>query len=185
MMNKLVILSSLLFTACSAPQHPAPAPPPTMTTTTTTTTSSGPPSATCKAEGPILFESETRPTQIGGELSVPLRSTIVYETGGLTYVEHTKGDKTGAATGCLPSDKLAKIREDLEHSAWKASSPSGIRCMAMSMTYEEYSSHGKVLWNAVLCGDKVLDAESQRNLTEIVALLNDAVTATAPPCCKK
>ncbi|CAN5202902.1 hypothetical protein BH11MYX1_BH11MYX1_32970 [soil metagenome] len=201
MMTKLVILTSLLRSAvlstmlgallagCVDTQSPA----------ATSTTATPPPPVPspapgsgpvgrvppgCVAQGTVLFQSETRATQAGAQLDVPLRTTIVYESGGFTYAEMIKGKPTATVTGCLPDSQLAKLRDDLKSSEWQISAPTGLRCMAQSITYEEYASHGKVLWDAVVCGDKILDAKSQRNLTEIVTLLGELTAPHDPPCCK-
>ncbi|CAN5441211.1 hypothetical protein BH11MYX1_BH11MYX1_50300 [soil metagenome] len=166
-MTKLLILASLLSSACLDTQQPAAASTTPVTTTAAPTPPPSPPpvsgstaSATpgCQAQGAVLFQSETKPSQPGAPLDVPLRTTILYEAGGFTYTEMTKGKRTAAVTGCLSNDRLAKVRDDLQRATWQTSAPTGMRCMAMAITFEEYSSHGKVLWDAVVCGDKTLDA---------------------------
>ncbi len=182
-MKKLVLLASLLATACSVaqaegPAAPSPPPPPPP--------SANPrPLATCARSGDVLFEQAELTEQRVAPTGLPTSKTIVFTSGGWSRVSvDGKGKITSSITGCLAKADVDTIRDDLARAKWTITQ-ADVACAAISATYVAYSSRGKHLWDQHMCSLNVLDATSQTALNEIVAILTKVTTPITPPCCKK
>lgn len=125
----------------------------------------------CRVSGDVLFEIDHK---VNGnlDLEVPTSSTVLYGNGAWTYFERRPGLPAISESGCLSAFELGEVTADLKFAEWKVTS-SRIRCFAMSLTYDEYSSHGKTLFADQTCGAS-LDADSRKAVDDIKSILTAA-----------
>ena len=151
------LLLALLVGCASAAAGPDKAPP---------APSAPPPTASCKPTGEVVFEIadlvDQQPTAKVKQL---------YPTGAWTVqVTDEAGKSSEGGSGCLPKDKLDKIRANLKAMTWTVRH-NRIHCMAVSPNHTVYKVGGKPMWTQRVCSADVLDDRNQKLLDEIVDLL--------------
>ena len=179
MPNKLW-LAALLTLATTAGATPAP--PATPVPPTPPPHPSRAPDDTCQAAGDVVFEIAHRLVPGVTDKSIPTPATTLYATGAWTFA--AGGANGRKASGCLDAAAMKTIRADLAKAKWIVTA-SEVACDAMSVTFVEYSSHGKLVWAEELCSATKLDAASRDQLDAIVKILAGATAPKPPPCCKK
>ena len=173
-MLKPLIAASLLtlsFAAGATPTAPTPPGPPAPGSR---------PVPACSDAGGVLFEIDHKVEMNSPLTDVPETSELKLYEGGKWVL--TKGKQT--ASGCLSKQQMKVISDDLARADWKFSIAEAA-CAAISSSYTQYSSHGKVVWAQHMCQLEYLNDKSRQSLDEIEKIL---VTASAPitvPCCKK
>lgn len=138
-----------------------------------------PPPPVCKASSDVLFQVADRvDTALMPDGSATWTNTV-YEGGAWQRVElDAKGKITRRSSGCFDKTKLSTIRSTLDHATWKTEH-AGAACAAVSGTYLEYTSRGKVVWTQRMCQLDVLDADSAKALQTISSLLDDVSRPSA------
>ena len=122
---------------------------------------------TCTPSGDPIFE-------IHALVQNSPASTItqLYGNGAWTVTVTTGDGKPGAGnSGCLPKDKLAKVRADLKAMPWKIRH-NKIHCMAISPNYKVYKVAGKTMWESHLCGTDVVDDKTASLLADVSTVLD-------------
>jgi hypothetical protein len=173
-MMKTLLVASLLsvsFTAGAVPTPPDLPHPPPMDRA---------PAAACSDSGGVLFEIDQKIEMNSPLEDMPQTSELeLYEGGKWTL---TKGKQT--SSGCLSKQQMKTISDDLARADWKFAIAEAA-CAAISSSYTQYSSHGKVVWSQHMCQLEYLNDKSRRSLDEIEKILVTASTPKLPPCCKK
>jgi len=168
-MKTLLLASLVSMTAAAQPSPPTPPPPP-------------PPGslpATCSDTGGVLFEIDHKIEMTSPLDNIPITSELKLYEGGKWVL--TSGKQT--SSGCLSKEQMKTISADLARADWKFSIAEA-SCAAISSTYAQYSSHGKVVWSQHMCQLEYLNEKSRRSLDEIEKILVAASTPHTPPCCK-
>ena len=131
-------------------------------------------SGSAPTTGSVLFAIDHK-VDPGVKFDGDTSSIVLFETGAwmVTGGKHDAG-------GRLDEAQLRTIRSDLARATWTVEH-SQFHCMARALTSVDYVANGKKVWTARTCEPDHLDAESQKALTEIEAIL---VQAQTPPCCK-
>jgi hypothetical protein len=128
----------------------------------------------CRVGGDVLFEIDHKVNgNVELESQVDTSSTVLYSNGAWTYLERRPGQPAIFETGCLSDFELGEVTADLQFADWKVTY-NRIRCFAMSLTYDEYSSHGKTLFADQMCSGATLDADSRKAVNAIKSILVDA-----------
>ena len=128
----------------------------------------------CRVGGDVLFEIDHKVNpSIQVESEIGTSSTVLYGNGAWTYFARRPGLPAISESGCLPPFELGEVTADLRFADWKVTS-SRIRCFAMSLTYDEYSSHGKTLFADQMCSGATLDADSRKAVNDIKSILSQA-----------
>src|SRR5262245_2107646 len=124
----------------------------------------------CHVGGDVLFEIDHKVNgYVGWEDRIATSSTVLYSNGAWTYFERRPGLPAISESGCLSDFDLGQITADLRFADWKATY-SRIRCFARSLTVDEYSSHGRVLFTEAMCGAS-LDVDSRKAVNDIKSIL--------------
>jgi hypothetical protein len=125
----------------------------------------------CRVGGDVLFEIDHKVNgNIQVESEVGTSSTVLYGNGAWTYFERRPGLPAISESGCLSDFELGEVTADLKFADWKVTY-NRIRCFAMSLTYDEYSSHGKTLFADQMCSGAMLDADSRKAVNDIKSIL--------------
>jgi len=125
----------------------------------------------CRAGGDVLFEIDHKVnSNIQVESEVGTWSTVLYANGAWTYFERRPGLPAISESGCLSQFELGEVTADLKFADWKVTY-NRIRCFAMSLTYDEYSSHGKTLFADQMCSGGMLDSDSRKAVNDIKSIL--------------
>jgi hypothetical protein len=123
----------------------------------------------CRVAGDVLFEIDHK-ANTNVDVDVPTSSTVLYGNGAWTYFERRPGLPAISESGCLSDFELGEVTADLKFAEWKVTY-NRIRCYAMSLTFDEYSSHGKTLFADQTCSGAVLDADSRKAVNDIKSIL--------------
>ena len=124
------------------------------------------PTAACVATGDHVFEIDNK-KDAGDSVT---SAAILYATGAWTFEDST-GTKRN---GCVAVADVAALRTRLAAASWTSEPDTGMRCMAMSAAYTEYSALGKSVWIARVCDGNHLDATSEKTLQAAITLLTSA-----------
>jgi len=125
----------------------------------------------CRVGGDVLFEIDHKVNgNIQVETEVGTSSTVLYGNGAWTYFERRPGLPAISESGCLSEFELGEVTADLKFAEWKVTY-NRIRCFAMSLTYDEYSSHGKTLFADQMCSGAMLDSDSRKAINDIKSIL--------------
>jgi hypothetical protein len=167
MWNK-VLFASLLATSCSiagaAPTPPTPPGPPAPNAA---------PPAQCTQTGDVLFQIADR-VEHGSTLPADKTWTITVRDNGawMRTAHDERGKLARDDRGCLDRTQLDAIRRSLANAHWVVKQAQAT-CAAVSGTYLEYSSHGRVVWTQRMCQLEYLDDDSRQAVETISKLLDE------------
>jgi hypothetical protein len=149
MMTHKLLLASLLLPALAAAQ---------------------PKTETCTPTGDVLFAIDSKDAKVTSSHE-PLSSLKLYDNGAWTLHEiHPNGTTKRDDHGCLDTKALQTIKDDLKVMTWKIDTTK-VHCMMIASGFTEYSSHGKVVFTSRVCGESLVDADTQK-FDEIKKLIN-------------
>jgi hypothetical protein len=171
-MKTTFLLASLVAPLIASAQPmpaPAPAPEPNIAMPEPMPPSPGLRQDMCRVGGDVLFDIEHKVTG-NYDVDVPTSSTVLYRNGAWTYFERRPGLPAIFESGCLSQFELGEVTADLKFADWKTTY-NRIRCFAASLTYDEYSSHGKTLFADQMCSGATLDSDSRKAVNDIKSIL--------------
>jgi len=131
-----------------------------------------PATATCpaaKGTPLVQIDHEVRPGLKGATAHIK-----VYDGGAWTAVAaNEQGQSTLKDSGCLDKDTLAKVRADIKGAPWTVKH-NRVHCMMVASTFTVFSFNGKEVFREMACNPDALDDASQKNLTDLQAVLHEA-----------